>query len=80
MNEMVNAVGLDIGAMVIPYAWGMLFLEEKPKKIFIEKDSPSKNKETLSFHLNLGKITRTRRFDLENSTKLSKFLGFILSR
>lgn len=28
----------------------------------------SKNKEELTFHLNLGKISRTKRFDLENST------------
>ena len=28
----------------------------------------SKNKEELSYHLTLGKVTRTKRFDLENST------------
>ena len=38
----------------------------------------SKNKETLSFHLNLGKITRTKRFDLENSTSVS--LGVFYSK
>ena len=38
----------------------------------------SKNKEILSFHLDLGKITRTKRFDLENST--NETLGVFYSK
>lgn len=37
----------------------------------------ARNKEELSFHLNLGKITRTKRFDLENST--NELLGVLFS-
>ena len=36
------------------------------------------NNEKLSFHLDLGKITRTKRFDLENSTNVS--LGVFYSK
>ena len=36
------------------------------------------NNEKLSFHLDLGKITRTKRFDLENSTSVS--LGVFYSK
>lgn len=38
----------------------------------------SKNKDELSFHLDLGKITRTKRFDLENST--SEELGVLFNK